>query len=756
MCASELPANRMTQSDSSPYNLLLAAFSAAIFISAALLFAVEPMFTKMVLPRLGGAAAVWSVAMVFFQATLLAGYAYAHLLTRFAPGRGSVLIHLAVLLIACLALPLHLAGGWGQPPSRGEAFWLLGLFAASIGLPFFALAANGPLMQAWFVRTDHPSARDPYFLFAASNVGSFLALISYPTVVEPFLRLREQTWLWTVGFYVLILLIAACGVLLLRSANLSPAAATARSETAPPTWRDRLAFVGIAAVPSGLLLAVTLHISTDAAAVPLFWVLPLAIYLLTFVIAFQSRPVVPHSLVVKVFPFVILALAGLMIINPFSTIIELVVVHLTAFFVIALLCHGELARRRPAPKYLTAFYMRISAGGAIGGIAVGLIAPQAFNWVAEYPLLIALSVLCMPGLAVPTKGAGQYLLFGALALAAAVLTILMSSGPKLDDNLITLFIGALLGLTVYFWRAPLAFAAIIAFVLVLGHYQYSDAIDNFVVRNFFGVLAAAETSDGRFRLLWHGGTGQGAQRIRDRDGNPVAGPPEMISEFQAGAGIAQTFDAVRARVGGPISYAVVGLGTGSLTCQARPEDSAIYYELDPDVIRIALDPKLFNFVSECRPDIPIVQGDARLTIANAADASYDLILVDAFIGAAIPIHLLTREAMAVYLRKLKPNGIVAMHVSNYHLELATVVAGVANANGAITRLYDGGDVPEDASEQKWVPIVAAVARKDEDFGALAKSRFWPVLPPDPAQRVWTDDYSNVPGALVRRLRQRSE
>ncbi len=753
MCASELPATRMTQSDSSPYNLLLAAFSAAIFISATLLFAVEPMFTKMVLPRLGGAAAVWSVAMVFFQATLLAGYAYAHLLTRFAPGRGSVLIHLAVLLIACLALPLHLAGGWGQPPSRGEAFWLLGLFAASIGLPFFALAANGPLMQAWFVRTDHPSARDPYFLFAASNVGSFLALISYPTVVEPFLRLGEQTWLWTVGFYVLILLIAACGVLLLRSANLSPPVAT--KETAP-TWRDRLALVGLAAVPSGLLLAVTLHISTDAAAVPLFWVLPLAIYLLTFVIAFQSRPVVPHSLVVKAFPFVILTLAGLMIIDPFSTIIELVVVHLTAFFVIALLCHGELARRRPAPKYLTAFYMRISAGGMIGGIAVGLIAPQVFNWVAEYPLLIALSVLCMPGLALPTKGAGQYLLFGALAVAAALLTILMSSGLKLDNNLITLLIGALFGLTVYFWRAPLAFAAIIAFVLVLGNYQYNDVINNFVVRNFFGVLAAAETADGRFRILWHGGIGQGAQRIRDRDGNPATGRPEMISEFQAGAGVAQTFDAVRAKVGGPISYAVIGLGTGSLSCQARPEDSVIYYELDPDVIRIARNPALFNFVSECRPNIPIVQGDARLTIANAPDAGYDLIFVDAFIGAAIPIHLLTKEAMAIYLRKLKPNGIVALHVSNYHLELGSVVAGVAHANGAITRLYDGGDVQEDAAEQKWVPIVAAVARKDEDFGALAKSRYWPLLPPDPAQRVWTDDYSNVLGALVRRLQQRGE
>jgi len=747
----------MTQSASSPYNLLLAAFFSAILLSAALLFAVQPMFTKMVLPRLGGAAAVWSVAMVFFQATLLAGYAYAHLLTRFAPGRGSVLIHLTVLLIACLALPLHLAGGWGQPPSRGEAFWLLGLFAASIGLPFFALAANGPLMQAWFVRTDHPSARDPYFLFAASNVGSFLALISYPIVVEPFLRLGEQTWLWTIGFYVLILLIAACGVLLLRSANLSPAAATARGEeTAPPGWRDRLAFVGLAAVPSGLLLAVTLHISTDAAAVPLFWVVPLALYLLTFVIAFQSRPVVPHSLVVKAFPFVILALAGLMIIDPFSTIIELVVVHLTAFFVIALLCHGELARRRPAPKYLTAFYMRISAGGMIGGIAVGLIAPQVFNWVAEYPLLIALSVLCMPGLGLPAKGDGQYLLFAALAAAAVLLTMLMSSGTRLDDNLITLFIGALLGLTMYFWRAPPAFAVIIALVLVLAHYQYNDAVNNFVVRNFFGVLAAAETADGRFRILWHGGIGQGAQRIRDRDGNPVTGRPEMISEFQAGAGIAQTFDAVRAKVGGPISYAVIGLGAGSLTCQARPEDSVIYYELDPDVIRIARDPELFNFVSECRPSISIVQGDARLTIANAPDASYDLIFVDAFIGAAIPIHLLTREAMAVYLRKLKPNGIVATHVSNHHLELATVVAGAAHANGAITRVYDGGDVPENASEQKWVPIVAAVARKDEEFAALAKSKYWPLLPPDPTQRVWTDDYSNVLGALVRRLRQGNE
>src|SRR5215468_2670536 len=230
MTAPELPANGMTRTASSAYSLLLPAFFAAILMSAALLFAVQPMFAKMVLPRLGGAAAVWSVAMVFFQATLLAGYAYAHLLTRFAPGRASVLIHLAVLLIACFALPLHLASGWSQPPSRGQAFWLLGLFATSVGLPFFSLAANGPLMQAWFVRTDHPTARDPYFLFAASNLGSFLALISYPIVLEPFLRLGEQTRLWTIGFYLLILMIALCGVLMLRSAELLPAAAIVPSQ----------------------------------------------------------------------------------------------------------------------------------------------------------------------------------------------------------------------------------------------------------------------------------------------------------------------------------------------------------------------------------------------------------------------------------------------------------------------------------------------------------------------------------------------
>jgi hypothetical protein len=752
MSTSELPTDGATQAEASPYNLLLATFIAAIFVSAALLFAVQPMFTKMVLPRLGGAAAVWSVAMVFFQTTLLAGYAYAHALTRFAPGRASIAVHLAVMVVACFALPLHIATGWGRPPPVGEAFWLLGLFAVSIGLPFFALAANGPLLQAWFVRTRHPAAKDPYFLYAASNVGSFLALISYPVAVEPFVRLGDQTWFWTIGFYALIVLIGGCGVWLLRFGNPLVAAAAGAEEDAPPRWRDIVSWVALAAVPSGLLLAVTAHVSTDVAAVPLLWVLPLALYLLTFVIVFQTRPFIPHWLVVDVQPVFILAMVVVFVMVPIESIVALIALHLIVFFVCALMCHGELARRRPAPSHLTAYYMWISAGGMIGGISAGLIAPHVFNWVAEYPILIVLAVLCRPGLALPAAGrTGQYPLLAALCAAALLLIGMKAFDLPFDYNLFSVCVGVLLGLSVQFWRAPLPFAAIIAFLLIAGQY-FTDYTSNLLVRNFFGVLNVAETSDGRFRVLWHGTTAQGSQRIRDQDGNSLSGRPEMIAEFYAGSGIAQAFDAVHARVAGPISYAVIGLGTGTLACAARPGDTLTYYEIDPDIIRIARNPELFTFLSECAPNAPILIGDARLQIADAPDGSYDLIFVDAFIGAAIPIHLLTREAMALYMKKLKPHGIVAMHISNRNLELASVVAGIAQANGAITRVYDGGDMEEDASEQKWIPKVAAVARREEDFGALAKSEYWPIRERDPNQRVWTDDYSNIFGALLRRLR----
>src|SRR3954451_14184413 len=318
------------------HRLLLRVFAAAIFLSAALLFAVQPMFTKMVLPRLGGTPAVWSVAMVFFQAVLLAGYAYAHALTKYLPGKRSVIVHVVVMCAATLFLPLAIASWWGRPPADATAaLWLLGLFPVSIGLPFFALSANGPLLQAWFSRTDHPSAGNPYFLYVASNVGSFLALLSYPFVLEPLSTLGQQTRGWAVLFIILIALIGWCGWLMLCSLR-ADAPNVAVAVEPPPTWRNAAHWVAVAAVPSGLLISVTAHISTDIAAAPFMWVVPLALYLLTFVIVFQTKPVLRHEWMVAIEPLFIVALVGVMVFEIRSYLFGILALNVVAVFVITL------------------------------------------------------------------------------------------------------------------------------------------------------------------------------------------------------------------------------------------------------------------------------------------------------------------------------------------------------------------------------------------------------------------------------------
>src|SRR5499427_4593372 len=380
--------------------LVLAVYTSAIFVSALLLFSVQPLFTKMVLPRLGGSPAVWSVAMVFFQTLLLAGYAYAHLLMQIRNRVIPVAVHLVLLVVAILTLPLSISSGFGEPPTSGYAFWLLGLFVVSIGLPFFALAANNPLLQAWFVRTGHPAGPDPYFLYASSNIGSFLALLSYPVLLEPMFTLRSQNLMWTGGYGVLVLLIATCGLLLLRS----PAPVVADPQTgqtgdasAPvPGWRLRARWIFLASVPSGLLIAVTAHISTDVAAAPLLWVLPLSLYLLTWVLVFQSRPLLPHKWMLMLQP---LAIAGVIVLLAFGGEQNLLLTlggHQLCFFVIAMGCHGELARTRPPARYLTGFYVALSFGGMLGGLFAGLISPYTFSWIAEYPILLALAAICRP------------------------------------------------------------------------------------------------------------------------------------------------------------------------------------------------------------------------------------------------------------------------------------------------------------------------------------------------------------------------
>jgi hypothetical protein len=742
-----------SESSSVRPGVLLFAFGTAIFVSAGLLFSVQPLFAKIVLPTLGGAPSVWSVALVFFQGALLAGYLYAHLLTRYLPGRPSVLVHLLVMIAATLVLPLGMASGWVRPPAQGTELWLLGLFTASIGLPFFALSANAPLLQAWFARTAHPSARDPYFLYAASNVGSFSALLSYPLLVEPFTRLSQQTNAWSLLFVILIVLLAVCAVLLLRSPNELPAYTGAEeAREAPPAARDALIWIALGAVPSAFLVAVTAHISTDVAAVPLLWVLPLALFLLSFVIVFQTNPIIPHAFFVRVQPAVVAVLIAALVFRNLQSIVFIIGLNLAAFFVTVMVCHGELARRRPAARHLTVFYLWMATGGVIGGIFAALIAPNIFNWVAEYPLLIVAGILCRPGLSIP-RDRFSWLSFAlVLALLAVALYSFRVLGFWPEATAFQGMIGVGLLLAVIFLSHDvLRLAGAFGCILVLIYAYIAEGENTRTVRSFFGVHKIYETRTSQIgvRVLMHGTTIHGAQVISG-DMKSADGRPATITYFGPQSPMAKLFDAVKEKKDGPIRAAVVGLGAGMVACYMREQDSLDFYEIDQTVVDIATDPETFEFVSACKPDAKIVVGDARLTLADAEDGYYDLIVMDAFSSDAVPVHLLTREAVALYLRKLAPGGIIGSHVMNRHLELPSVVAGVASANGLVTRVMNSGW--QDGEQYMFASSVAAVARSEEDFGPLLQSSDWFVQEPDPRQWVWTDNYSNIIGAVIRHLR----
>jgi hypothetical protein len=732
--------------------LILAVFVASVFTSALLLFAVQPMFARMVLPRLGGSPSVWSVAMVFFQAMLLGGYAYAHYLMRATRPRYAAGIHLALLFVAGLLLPLSIVEGWGDPPSEWAALWLLGLFTVSIGVPFFALSANNPMLQAWFVRTGHRDGRDPYFLYAASNVGSFLALLSYPVLVEPALTVRDQNLWWSGGFWLLFALIAWCAYFLLRSPRSGDAPVRSASEpVAPLAWAALGRWVFLSAIPSGLLIAVTAHISTDVAAAPLLWVVPLALYLLTWVLVFQRRPLIPHAWILVLQPFAILGLVALLAFGTESNLTLTLAGHLIAFFIIAMAAHGELARQRPPPEHLTAFYLALSFGGMVGGLFAGLTAPYAFSWVAEYPILIVLAALCLPFLHI-TWGKWDRLFWIAAVLIAVAALAPYILGWKLTDAMarpFLIFIICIVALSILFVRNPFKFAFAVALALAMLRLYPIDEGRTETVRSFFGVHKIYETSDGKFRVLMHGTTVHGAQRLKTDDGKPVDGRPEVLSYYHDRSPMAQVIEALRKRKDGPLRVAVVGLGTGTLTCHIQPGETWRFFEIDPSIVAIARDPRRFSFISECAPEVPIVIGDARLTLTREPDHSFDLIIVDAYTSDAIPIHLATKEAMAIYKSKLTPNGVVMMHISNRHLELASVITGIAAANGLKTWVYDRSDNVGD-EDYVFTSEVAISAADAADIGELALDEHWQLREPDPAQRVWTDDYSNIVGAILRK------
>ena len=526
-----------------------ALYPAALFLSALLLFAIQPMFTKMVLPRIGGAAAVWSVAMVFFQAALLLGYAYAHLLSRTLSPAPSALVHLGLLAVAATTLPIGIAQGFEAAPQGGLELWLLALFAASIGLPFVALAASAPLLQNWFAASGHPHAANPYLLYAASNLGSFVALMTYPFVVEPLFTLRTQILTWSVGYVVLILLIAAAAVIVARAGK--PSIDTAGPATvAAPTIAERTMWTVFAAIPAGLVVAVTAAISTDLAAAPFLWVLPLSLYLLTFVAIFRDRAWVAHGRVLSLVPFAAVALIATAsaVIRPYWS--ALLVVHLVSFVVLALACHGELYRRRPEPARLTEFYLWTSFGGMIGGIFAGLIAPHVFNGIAEYPILILAALLAMPGAF--AGGPSRFLRQSGpgLVLAALAATLMWLHVRVPANAALPVEIGLILlaGAMVLVRRQPAWFfgLAVLAFVIASLEPAFSRIEQ---VRSFFGVHRVVEDVAHNWRLLLHGTTLHGAERVRNADGTPVTGRPEPTTYYYFGGPIGDAIAASRAAQG---------------------------------------------------------------------------------------------------------------------------------------------------------------------------------------------------------------
>jgi hypothetical protein len=740
--------------------LALPVFTGALFLSALLLFSVQPMFTKMVLPQLGGSPGVWSVAMVFFQGLLLLGYLWAHLLARKLPLAVAAGVHLAICGLVFLALPIA-AANMPPPPAEGQAFWLIGLFALSVGLPFFALSVNGPLLQAWFARTGHAQADDPYFLYGASNLGSFAALLAYPFLIEPIFGLSAQSGVWTAGFVALAFTLCACAAIALsarpRFAPVAGAApAPAGQKDVAPSRADYASWIALAFVPSGLLVAVTAHISTDVGAAPLLWVAPLALYLLTFVVAFRDKASSLDAVTSRAHVWLVgVAVMGM---GSGSRWVALgLVVSLGVFFVCALASHRSLFLRRPSAGHLTAFYVCMSFGGVLGGLFAALIAPQIFSSLYEYPALLVASLLCRPGAAQAMISAPRRDLARLAAICAAVLVLALIAGAFLPDAKV-----AATGLAIAFsagamllWRDLPKAVTLAVFAALSGSVVHAALAQQDVRRSFFGVHKIFETRDGFFRLLVHGTTIHGAMRVRDADGKPVDGRPAPTTYYAFDGPLGQAISSVRERRGGALSHiAAIGLGVGSLACHAKPGEGITFYEIDPLVIDIARDRNLFRYLSDCAPGAATVLGDARLTIAGQKEKS-DVVVVDAFTSDAIPAHLMTREAVALFRDRAKEDGIVLFHISNNVMDFSGVLARIAADLGLVV-LRNEDRVPRpDHPDLRTPSDVVALVRDPAHLGSAAlASGEWRPLEADRAARVWTDDYSTILTPILAKLRPR--
>ncbi len=731
-------------------------WSITIFLSAFLLFLVQPMMGKMILPMLGGTPSVWNTCMLFYQATLLAGYGYVHLLNLYVPPLRQIFVHVALVAVPLLFLPIGLPAGWVPPDEANPVGWVLLLLAVAIGLPFLVISTSAPLLQKWFSWTDHPSAKDPYFLYAASNAGSMLALLGYPFLIEPRFSLQgahglTQVRLWSAGYVILVALIALCAWLV---KDARPAVRSAEGPASPLSASMMLRWTLLAFIPSSLLLGATTHLTLNVASIPLLWVIPLALYLLSFILVFARWPPAVHRAMVILLPLVLLLLVFDTVASPSLVAIAVRIgVPLLGLTVVALVCHGELARLRPPTDRLTVFYLVMSAGGALGGLFNALLAPVLFNDIYEYEIALLLSALVIPSLAdtdsLRTARWSPYRsgpATGRASAAAWTVALVMIAGLafwsvlRRDDPMPLRYLWSVAPLVVCYLavgRAPL-------FALALGVTLLTTTLAGNIVhdpvlyqtRTFFGVLKVEHNKSVNTHALVHGTINHGKQRVEPEHQR------DSITYFHPAAPYGQVF----AAFSGPnakTTIAVTGLGIAALANYVDAGQSLTYYEIDPAVVSIAQMPQFFTYYGDATArgvDLNVLVGDARLKMEAAKDDWYDMIILDAFTSDAIPVHLLTREAMEMYLRKLTQDGLLVVHISNNYLALEPVLGNLAEALHlvALKQFSVSDGIPFKSGSD-----LVVMARTREALGPLAKDPRWEPVARSSRVGLWSDDFSNL-------------
>jgi len=663
-------------------------YALTIFTSAFLLFLVQPIIAKQILPWFGGSAAVWTTCLVFFQFLLLAGYAYSDWTTRKLSAPRQVALHIVLLAASLASLPIMASADWKPAGDEDPTWRILGLLAATIGLPYFLLSTTGPLAQAWFARTF--PAGTVYRLFALSNFGSLLALVSYPFAFEPWITTAAQSWGWSAAYVAFVALCAASAAYSLRGRSAADAheAVTVPNAGPPPAPRDYAAWVLLSAMGAFMLLAVTNHITHDVASVPFLWILPLTLYLLTFILCFERRGWYQRRIFIGPLLVIVCALAwALHEERGIMDIKEAVPLNLVGLFVMSMFFHGELAARKPAPRFLTSFYLMVSLGGALGGIAVGLVAVKVFNTYYEFGVGLVVTLL----------------------IAAFVTRLMRSAVPMLAL--------AAVGFTGYH---------------VYAYIGYLAKDTRVMTRNFYGTLRVKDIgADGEtdaVRRLMHGVIMHGEQYLAPaRRGEPT-------TYYGATSGVAR---AIKALDGSAMRVGVVGLGTGTLAAFGRPGDIYRFYEINPQVVDIAN--REFTFLGNSSAKIEHVLGDARLAMEREPPQDYDLLVIDAFSSDSIPVHLITREALAVYLRHLKPGGVIAFHVTNRFLHLAPVVKRIAGEHDLHVALISDDAEDSDLARTDW----ALVTRDPDLLERPGIAQYAGEIESIPGLQVWTDDFNNL-------------